>query len=72
MNLKNLKYLFLLMMSALVLGSFSDHDETTDSDFDDWQAKNKTAFAEILVKAKQEGEANGWHVYLKWSMENQT
>lgn len=72
MNLKNLKYLFLLMMSALVLASCSETDENTDSEYDDWQAKNETAFAEILVKAKQEGEANGWHVYRNWSMENQT
>lgn len=60
------------MMSALVLASCSETDENTDSEYDDWQAKNKTAFAEILVKAKQEGEANGWHVYRNWSMENQT
>ena len=46
------------MMSALVLASCSETDENTDSEYDDWQAKNKTAFAEILVKAKQEGEAN--------------
>ena len=42
MNLKNLKYLFLLMMSALVLASCSETDENTDSEYDDWQAKNKT------------------------------
>ena len=57
------------MMSALVLASCSETDENTDSEYDDWQAKNKTAFAEILVKAKQEGEANGWHVYRNWREE---
>lgn len=46
------------MMSALVLASCSETDENTESEYDDWQAKNETAFAEILVKAKQEGEAN--------------
>ena len=60
------------MMSALVLASCSETDENTDSEYDDWQAKNETAFADVLVKAKQEGEANGWHVYRNWSMENQT
>lgn len=31
------------MMSALVLASCSETDENTDSEYDDWQAKNKTA-----------------------------
>lgn len=72
MILKNLKYLFLLMMSTFVLASCSETDEEGDSEYADWQAKNETAFAEILAKAKQEGEANNWYIYRKWSMDNQT
>ena len=72
MNLKNLKYLFLLLMSAFVLASCSETDEEGDSEYADWQAKNETAFAEVLAKAKQEGEANNWYIYRKWSMDNQT
>lgn len=72
MILKNLKYLFLLMMSTFVLTSCSETDEEGDSEYADWQAKNETAFAEILAKAKQEGEANNWYIYRKWSMDNQT
>lgn len=72
MILKNLKYLFLLLMSAFVLASCSETDEEGDSEYADWQAKNETAFAEILAKAKQEGEANNWYIYRKWSMDNQT
>ena len=72
MILKNLKYLFLLMMSTFVLTSCSETDEESDSEYADWQAKNETAFAEILAKAKQEGEANNWYIYRKWSMDNQT
>ena len=72
MILKNLKYLFLLLMSAFVLASCSETDEEGDSEYADWQAKNETAFAEVLAKAKQEGEANNWYIYRKWSMDNQT
>lgn len=72
MNLKNLKYLFLLLMSAFVLASCSETDEDGNSEYADWQAKNETAFAEVLAKAKQEGEANNWYIYRKWSMDNQT
>ena len=72
MILKNLKYLFLLMMSTFVLTSCSETDEESDSEYADWQAKNETAFAEILAKAKQEGEANNWYIYRTWSMDNQT
>lgn len=72
MILKNLKYLFLLMMSTFVLTSCSETDEESNSEYADWQAKNETAFAEILAKAKQEGEANNWYIYRKWSMDNQT
>lgn len=72
MNLKNLKYLFLLMMSTFVLTSCSETDEESNSEYADWQAKNETAFAEVLAKAKQEGEANNWYIYRTWSMENQT
>lgn len=72
MNLKNLKYLFLLLMSAFVLASCSETDEESDSEYADWQAKNETAFAEVLAKAKQEGEVNNWYIYRKWSMDNQT
>ena len=71
MILKNLKYLFLLMMSTFVLTSCSETDEESNSEYADWQAKNETAFAEILAKAKQEGEANNWYIYRKWSMDNQ-
>lgn len=72
MILKNLKYLFLLLMSAFVLASCSETDEEGDSEYADWQAKNETAFAEVLAKAKQEGEVNNWYIYRKWSMDNQT
>ena len=72
MILKNLKYLFLLMMSTFVLTSCSETDEESNSEYADWQAKNETAFAEILAKAKQEGEANNWYIYRTWSMDNQT
>lgn len=72
MILKNLKYLFLLMMSTFVLTSCSETDEESNSEYADWQAKNETAFAEVLAKAKQEGEANNWYIYRTWSMENQT
>ena len=72
MILKNLKYLFLLMMSTFVLTSCSETDEESNSEYADWQAKNETAFAEVLAKAKQEGEANNWYIYRKWSMDNQT
>ena len=72
MILKNLKYLFLLLMSAFVLASCSETDEEGDSEYADWQANNETAFAEVLAKAKQEGEANNWYIYRKWSMDNQT
>ena len=72
MILKNLKYLFLLLMSAFVLTSCSETDEESNSEYADWQTKNETAFAEILAKAKQEGEANNWYIYRTWSMENQT
>lgn len=72
MILKNLKYLFLLLMSAFVLASCSETDEDGNSEYADWQAKNETAFAEVLAKAKQEGEVNNWYIYRKWSMDNQT
>lgn len=74
MNLKNLKYLFLLMMAAFVLSSCSETDDESNAEFADWQAKNDQAFADTLAYARQQID-NGskeWKVILNWSLQNQT
>lgn len=71
MNLKKMKYLFLLMMSVFMLTSCSEDDSTVD-EYANWQQRNEKAFADTLAYAKQQGEANGWLVLRKWSLVNQT
>ena len=71
MNLKKMKYLFLLMMSVFMLASCSEDDSTVD-EYANWQQRNEKAFADTLDYAKQKGEANGWLVLRNWSLENQT
>ena len=71
MNLKKMKYLFLLMMSVFMLASCSEDDSTVD-EYANWQQRNEKAFADTLAYAKQKGEANGWLVLRNWSLENQT
>lgn len=71
MNLKKMKYLFLLMMPVFMLTSCSEDDNSYD-EYANWQARNEQAFADTLAYAKQKGEANGWYVYRCWSLENQT
>ena len=73
MNLKNLKYLFFLLMTVFVLSSCSETDEDESKlEYADWQARNDKAFADTLAYAKQQGEANGWYVFRNWSLDNQT
>lgn len=75
MNLKNLKYLFFLLMAVFVLSSCSETDEDeTKVEFANWQERNDKAFADTLAYAKQQ-IANGskdWKVILNWSLQNQT
>ncbi len=73
MKLKNLKYLFLLMMSVFVLASCSEDDDTTD-EYANWQERNEKAFADTLSYAKAQiaaGDAS-WKVIRQWSLANQT
>jgi len=71
MNLKDLKYMFLLMMSVFMLASCSEDDDSS-TEYANWQARNDQAFADTLAYAKTQGEANGWYVIRKWSLQNQT
>lgn len=74
MNLKSLKYLFLLVMAVFALSSCSETDDESNAEFADWQAKNDKAFADTLKYARQQ-IANGskeWKVILNWSLQNQT
>lgn len=71
MNLKNMKYMFLLMMSVMMLASCSEDDNSYD-EYANWQVRNEQAFADTLAYAKQQGEANGWYVYRCWSLVDQT
>lgn len=71
MNLKNLKYLFLLMMAVFVLSSCSENDNSYDA-YANWQQRNEQAFADTLAYAKKMGESQGWYVFRNWSLENQT
>lgn len=73
MNLKNLKYLFFLLMTVFVLSSCSETDEDESKvEFVNWQERNDKAFADTLAYARQQGEANGWYVFRNWSLDNQT
>ena len=74
MNLKNFKYLVLLMMAVLTLSSCSETDDDSNTEFVDWQATNEKAFADTLAYARQQ-IANGskeWKVILNWSLQNQS
>lgn len=75
MNLKNLKYLFFLLMTVFVLSSCGETDEDeTKMEYADWQARNDKAFADTLAYAKQQ-IANGskeWKVFRCWSLDQQT
>ena len=74
MNLKNLKYLFLLVMAVFALSSCSETDDESNIEFADWQAENDQALADTLAYARQQ-IANGskeWKVILNWSLQNQT
>ena len=74
MNLKSLKYLFLLVMTVFALSSCSETDDESNAEYADWQAKNEQAFADTLAYARQQ-IANGskeWKVILNWSLQNQT
>lgn len=75
MNLKNLKYLFLLLMTAFVLSSCSETDDDESKvEYANWQERNDKAFADTLAYARQQ-IANGskdWKVILSWSLQNQT
>ncbi len=73
MNLKNLKYLFFLLMAAFVLSSCSETDEDESKvEYANWQERNDKAFADTLAYARQQGEANGWYVFRNWCLDNQT
>lgn len=71
MNLKTMKYMFLLLMSVFMLASCSEDDNTVD-EYANWQERNEKAFADTLAYAQQQGESNGWYVYRCWSMADQT
>lgn len=74
MNLKDLRYMFLLMMTMLTMSTLSSCSEDDDSydAYANWQARNEKAFSDTLAYAKQQGEANGWYVFRNWSLEDQT
>ena len=71
MKLRISKYLFLLVMAVFALSSCSEDDNTVD-EYANWQERNEQAFADTLAYAKKMGESQGWYVYRKWSLENQT
>ena len=75
MNLKNLKYLFFLLVMAFGLSSCSETDnDDMAAEFANWQERNHKAFADTLAYARQQ-IANGskeWKVILNWSLQNQT
>lgn len=74
MNLKNLKYMFFLLMTALVLSSCSETDDDSQAEFANWQARNDQAFADTLAFARQQINAGSteWKVIRNWSLNNQT
>ena len=59
------------MMAVFALSSCSEDDNTVD-EYANWQERNEQAFADTLAYAKKMGESQGWYVYRKWSLENQT
>ena len=67
------KYLFLLMVAVLALSSCGE-DDNTMQEFENWQAKNETAFADTLAYAKKQIEAGSqdWKVIRNWTLQNQT
>ena len=71
MNLKKLKYMFLLMMAVFALASCSEDDNSYDA-YANWQQRNEQAFTDTLAYAKKMGEGNGWYVFRNWSLTNQT
>lgn len=74
MNLKNLKYLFLLMMAVVALASCSE-DEETSTEYANWQTRNEKAFADTLAYARQQiaaGNTDEWKVILNYSFSGQT
>lgn len=71
MNLKKLKYMFLLMMAVFTLASCSEDDNSYDA-YANWQQRNEQAFTDTLAYAKKMGEGNGWYVFRNWSLTNQT
>ena len=75
MNLKNLKYLFFLLMTVFVLSSCGEtDDDASQAEFANWQERNEKAFADTLAYAKKQIEAGSkeWKIFLNWSLNNQT
>ena len=75
MNLKNLKYLFFLLMTVCALSSCSEtSDDESALEYANWQARNDQAFADTLAKAKAQVTAGNadWKVFCQWSLANQT
>jgi len=73
MNLKNLKYLFLLVMAVFALSSCSEDDNTVD-EYANWQERNEKAFADTLAMANAQisaGNTGEWKVIRTWSKQNQ-
>ena len=58
-------------MAVFALSSCSENDDSYD-EYANWQERNEQAFADTLAYAKKMGESQGWYVYRKWSLENQT
>lgn len=70
-----MKYLFFLLMTALVLSSCGEtDDDASQVEFANWQERNEKAFADTLAYAKKQIDAGSkeWKVFLNWSLENQT
>ncbi len=61
------------MMAVFALSSCKEDDDTTQ-EFENWQVKNETAFADTLSYAKKQIAAGNedWKVILNWSLQNQT
>ncbi len=61
------------MMAVFALSSCKEDDSTTQ-EFENWQVKNETAFADTLAYAKKQIAAGNddWKVILNWSLQNQT
>lgn len=75
MNLKNIKYVFFLLMTAFVLSSCSEtNEDESQLEYANWQERNDKAFADTLAYAKAQIAAGSteWKVLRNWSLENQT